>query len=370
MTNLPRNAGLAYFRRTVPIVALGLLLHGAAIRSAEEEPPDAKADRVSAQTVSTEIDEEIVDKSIASIGELIAREYFDTEVGAHIHRSLRQRLEEGAYARLATADSLAKRVTGDLLALSHDKHLAVSLAQPTASDSPDRSRTAQGKRSNWGVQRVEILEGNVGYLNITHFYRLSEARETISAAMSVLQNAEALIVDLRDNDGGSPETVSFLASYFFGEKQVELFDLVNRSGDVRSYSTNPSALEGRNAARPMYVLTSNRTFSGGEGMAFILQEQRRAEVIGEKTAGAANGGRPFPVNTWFEVTIPTFRVRGAVSAQNWEGTGVKPDVTVSARDAQRTAHVRALQALLGQSLEDSDRDRLRRTIEYLEPRPD
>jgi retinol-binding protein 3 len=326
--------------------------------------------RGSVQTAPKEIDQDIIEKSVASIGALVASEYFDAEVGKRIHRSLRQRLAEGAYSGLTTADSLAKRLTDDLVDLAHDKHLAVGVVQPATSKSADDSRAAQGKRSNWGLQRVEILDGNVGYLKLNHFYRLSEARETISAAMCVLQNAEALIVDLRDNDGGTPATVAFLASYFLGDKAIDLFDLADRSGGVRSYSTDPSPLRGRDAARPIYVLTSNRTFSGGEGMAFILQEQQRAEVVGEKTAGAANGGRPFPVNAWFEVTIPTFQVRGAVSGQNWEGTGVKPDVTVSASDAPRTAHIRALRELLRQSSTVSDRDSLRRTLDLLEPRPD
>jgi C-terminal processing protease CtpA/Prc len=96
----------------------------------------------------------------------------------------------------------------------------------------------------------------------------------------------------------------------------------------------------------VYVLTSARTFSAGEGFAFLLQERARAEVIGERTAGAANPGRPYRVNPWFEVTVPNGQVRSAVSGGNWEGRGVKPDLEVAAPDALVAAHSRALKRLI------------------------
>jgi C-terminal processing protease CtpA/Prc len=93
--------------------------------------------------------------------------------------------------------------------------------------------------------------------------------------------------------------------------------------------------------RPIYVLTSAKTFSAGEGLAFLLQERRRAEVVGEVTAGAANPGRPYGVNDRFTVTVPNGRVRSAVHGGNWEGTGVTPDVKTGAAAALAVAHARA-----------------------------
>ena len=101
----------------------------------------------------------------------------------------------------------------------------------------------------------------------------------------------------------------------------------------------------RDGRRPVYVLTSARTFSAGEGFAFLLQERGRAEVIGERTPGAANPGRPYPVNALFEVTVPNGKVVSAVRRGNWEGIGVVPDIEVPAAEALRIAHARALERL-------------------------
>jgi C-terminal processing protease CtpA/Prc len=72
--------------------------------------------------------------------------------------------------------------------------------------------------------------------------------------------------------------------------------------------------------------TSSRTFSASEGVAYLLQERHRAEVVGEVTAGAANPGRPYPVNDRFSASVPNGRVKSAIGRGNWEGSGVTPDV--------------------------------------------
>ena len=106
------------------------------------------------------------------------------------------------------------------------------------------------------------------------------------------------------------------------------------------YTTEATPPLTRNARRPIYVLTSPRTFSAGEGLAFILQERKRAVVIGEVTAGAANPGRSYPAGTMFEITVPNGRVVTAITKRNWEGSGVTPDIIVPAADAFRVAHLR------------------------------
>ncbi len=186
--------------------------------------------------------------------------------------------------------------------------------------------------------------------------------------MRTLQHADALILDMRHNTGGSPDTVALLASYLFDAPQLPLFEIVARSGDSRLYKTETSELAGRNESRPVYVLTAKRTFSAGEGIAFVLQERGRAEVVGERTAGAANPGRPYAVNSRFEVTVPNGEVRTAVTGRNWEGRGVKPDVSIAASDALRVAHIRALRRLLGQTPSGSWHDRLKRQLNALEAR--
>lgn len=287
--------------------------------------------------------------TVTEIATLIDREYMDQAVAARLSEYLRRRLADGAYVDAAMPEALATGLTHDLLAASQDKHLAVTLVRRPAA--PSKAATAEDarqegvRRTNGGVRRVEILSGNVGYLDLSTFWRVEEAREAITEAMRLLERADALIVDLRQNSGGSPGTVGLLIGYLLDQGGLPLFDIVSRSGDRVTYATPTPPPPERDARRPVYVLTAARTFSAGEGFAFLLQERKRAEVIGERTAGAANPGRPYPVGALFEVTIPNGKMRSAVGGGNWEGRGVAPDVEVAASDALRIAHDRALERL-------------------------
>jgi C-terminal processing protease CtpA/Prc len=118
----------------------------------------------------------------------------------------------------------------------------------------------------------------------------------------------------------------------------------------------------------VYILTSARTFSAGEGFAFLLQERHRAEVVGEVTAGASNAGRPYRVNARFSVTIPDGQIKSAVGGGNWEGTGVTPDVTTTAADALNVAHARALRRMIDREQPGPWRDALERALRTVEPR--
>jgi hypothetical protein len=305
------------------------------------------APQSSGARIAGQIDRDLIRDTVQSLAAVVRREYMDAETAGRVERSLRQGLAADRYARAGSPEDLAAILTRDLFELTRDKHLSVAVvpdrAPGPASGTHPESREAIARRSNFGIQRVEILPGNIGYLNITWFYRPDEARYAITAAMQVLRNADALILDLRDNGGGSPETVALVASYLFDTPGLPLFEITARSGDGgRSYRTEATLLPETDGRRPVYALTSERTFSGGEGLAFILQERKRAEVIGETTAGAANPGRPYPLNAHFEATIPNGNVLSAVRRGKWEGTGVIPEVKTPASEAVRSAQRRAL----------------------------
>jgi hypothetical protein len=319
----------------------------------------------------TALDEATIHQTVESLGAVISREYFDAEVATRTEAMLKQRLAQGRYAGNNTFESLAATLTRDLTELTHDKHLVVAVADGSDSESSpaqsavQESRMSRGRRLNFGVQRVEILPGNIGYLNMTAFFRPEEARETIVAAMQTLMHADAFILDLRYNSGGSPDTAALLLSYFFDDASLLLFEIVPRSGEARGYTTETPPLTGRNGKRPTFVLTAERTFSAGEGMAFILQERGRAEVVGEKTAGAANPGRPYAITSKLEVTVPNGRVRAAATGRNWEGNGVVPDIKVAASDALRIAQMRALRQLLTTTPSGPWQDQLQRELDTL-----
>lgn len=318
------------------------------------------------------LDPAFVRATVESIGAMISKEYFDPSVGAEVDAALTRSLAAGHYAAAADDQTLATLINRDLYATTRDKHLNVEAridipAQRERSASQaDEARALTVRRSNAGVRRVEILPGNVGYFELTNFFRPEEAGDAIATAMQTVAHADALILDMRANGGGSPYTVALLASYLL-EPGVPIWDIVHRPPESPDHYATVTVAS-HDVRRPVYVLTSAKTFSGGEGLAFILQERHRAEVVGEVTAGAANAGRPYRVNARFSVTVPNGQVKSAVGGGNWEGPGVTPDVKTPAADALKVAHARALRGLIDRELPGMWRDTLERALKTVEAR--
>lgn len=264
-----------------------------------------------------------------SISRIIEREYFDSLTAFRIAVQLRERGEVGRYDEPSARASAARAFTEYLFGLSRDKHLAVTV-RPTDNLS-DSVRRARGVgNANAGLQCIEILPGNVGYIRVTHFFRPSEASEAFAAAMTLVRNSADVIIDLRGNSGGSPDMVAEVASYFASVPGSPLFEIVDRSGNAEIYRTK--SVRPRIAGR-LVIMTSSTTFSAGEGFAYLMQQSKRATIVGETTAGAANPGRPYPLPNGLEITVPTGKVRSLVGGTNWEGTGVTPDLRTSANEA-------------------------------------
>jgi len=89
--------------------------------------------------------------------------------------------------------------------------------------------------------------------------------------------------------------------------------------------------------KPVYVLTSHDTFSGGEEFCYNLKNLKRATLIGETTGGGAHPVSGHRIDDHFMIGVPFARAINPVSKTNWEGTGVEPDVKVAAADALTTA---------------------------------
>lgn len=295
--------------------------------------------------------------TVRALGEVLKREYIDIDVASKADAALQRALAEGRYANASTPEALVPLLNRDLRDVTHDKHIWVEIvpppapppAEPPAARSPadaDAARAEGVRRSNAGVRRVEILRGNVGYLDLSNFFRPEEARDTIVLAMRLLSKADALIIDMRRNGGGSPGTVVYVLGYLLDSPGATLFEIVHRPPEPSErYALDATLPAERDAKRPIAVLTSAQTFSGGEGLAFLLQERHRAEIVGEVTAGAANPGKAYAVNDRFRVNVPNGRIKSAIGGGNWEGAGVTPDVRVPAADALQTAHDRILRTL-------------------------
>ena len=287
--------------------------------------------------------------------EFVARYVFPA-VAADVALALRADLAAGVYDAPRTPPDLAAALTDRLRALTRDKHVSVRYSPtpiPVETDRPGpddgAARIAEARAEGYGIVRVERLANNVGFLRLDEFAAADDAADAIAAAMRLLAYTDALIIDLRANRGGYPDGVAQIVSYLI-DKPTHLYDMVERSGEVmdRAWTRDRVAGPHYGERRPVYVLTSGRTFSGGEDLAYTLKNLKRAVVVGERTGGAANPGRPFRIDPHFSAFIPFARPVNAVTGGNWEGEGVTPDIAVPADDAQAAA-LRLLKASVPQA---------------------
>ncbi|WP_354643346.1 S41 family peptidase [Kitasatospora camelliae] len=284
--------------------------------------------------------QEILDVALAKIGE----GYVFPERAAEVDRAIRERLAAGEYDGLAGPE-LCTRVTADFQEVCPDKHLRLLWQDEpqslTEQESEEESRArwaAIYRADNYGIRRVEQLDGNIGYLDIRSIPDAVEGGRAFAAAMELVAVTDALVIDLRKCRGGSPDGVALWCSYLFPDGEVHLNDIYERATDsTRQFWTVAHLPAPRYLDRPVYVLTSGFTFSGGEEIAYNLQTQKRATLVGETTRGGAHPTDWMPVTEHISVTVPAARSINPVTGTNWEGVGVVPDLPVPADDALDTA---------------------------------
>jgi len=235
-------------------------------------------------------------------------------------------------------------LTSQMRQVSDDQHLAVlyaeiAPAEHQAGSTPEILARYQQEmeRTNCTFERVEVLPNNIGYVKLNSFPDLSICRSTAATAMTSLNEADAIIFDLRDNHGGVPAMVAFMASYLF-EHPTHLEDFYNRAehSTLQSWTLSP-VVGNKLADKPAYVLISDSTFSGAEEFAYDMRMLKRATLVGERTAGGAHMTRPRRIDPHFTIRVPDTTPINPISKTNWEGTGVSPDVKVRATDALTVA---------------------------------
>jgi hypothetical protein len=293
---------------------------------------------------------------VEGVAQLVERDYVFADAGARMAAAVRAQAARGAYDAVDDGEELAHLLTRELRAAGNDLHLNVSYSaaplppEPEARGAPGPEELERWKRrlarDNYGFRRVEILAGNIGYIRLDTFAPPEFAADAYIAAMALVANSDALIIDLRENGGSmSPDAIPLLCSYFF-EQPTHLIDLA-WSGEPRPRQLwTLGYVPGRRYLhKPIYVLTSRRTFSGAEEFAYDLQNLKRATVVGETTGGGANPGGVRRASDHFAVFVPFGRVTSPVTQSNWEGVGVAPDIAAPAGKALLTAQVEAARAL-------------------------
>ena len=314
--------------------------------------------------------QQVIDGAI----EHMQRGYIFEDVAAKMAAALRAHAKAGAYDTITSGADFATVLTTHLREVSKDKHLrilynpaGIAGAQAPATDEERTRRAAAERRGNFGLHRVERLDGNVGYIELRGFSGSQEAGGAVAAAMNLLANTDALIFDLRRNGGGSPVTIGFISSYLF-DRRVHLNDFYVRETERRQSFHTSETVEGRRygQSKPIYILTSNRTFSAAEEFTYNLKHLKRAVIVGETTGGGAHPGGVRRITDHFGIWLPTGRAINPITGTNWEGVGIAPDIAVDPAEALRAAHLDALKKIRPTATDPGHRNELDRAIAALE----
>lgn len=315
-------------------------------------------------------------KAIAeAVATRVQADYVFPQKGAAAAKLVRKQSQSGAYDKAADEKAFVEALTADLYSVTQDKHLVVRWSRagyPPADDgaAPDPAVRAAElrdlRRSNFSVPKAEVLDGNVGYLKIDLFQAGQDAGPTLVAAMNFLANTDALIFDLRDNGGGDAATVALVLSYLV-PSQTPFVSYRGRDAGKETQSWSLPYVPGGpwSTTRPVYVLTSGKTFSAAEEFAYDLQQLKRGVVVGARSRGGANPGVIHRLSDHYRMFVPNEAAVSPVTGTNWEGVGVAPDTAVDPAQALATAHRLALQALLSKA-DAGDKPPLEEAIAKLE----
>jgi tetratricopeptide (TPR) repeat protein len=278
---------------------------------------------------------------LQKIASLVETKYVFPEMAKKYAEEFKRKYEHGAYESYTNPEEFAEQVTADLLSITKDKHLNFRVIESSdLGEKPESSLHHPvryhrlGIKENKGFSKLEWIEGNIGYLDIRRFYYFSDVRDMVIATMRILSNADAIIIDLRENGGGSGE---YLSSYFL-KHPTQLNSWYSREDDfLTEYWTLKEVGVERLTDVPLFLLTSPRTFSAAESFAYDLKVRERATIIGEPTKGGAHSVDLYKIDDQFEIYISTARAINPITGRNWEGTGVIPDVPVPSESAIDTA---------------------------------
>jgi C-terminal processing protease CtpA/Prc len=320
---------------------------------------------------------------VESIGKLLVDKYIFLKTAEEMQDHVKIKLKEGKYDGITSVDDFARVLTEDLRSVSKDKHIRVVhnpdlVRRIKMSDSKseeerkkERERAIAGERQrNFGFQKMELLEGNIGYLDLRYFSGVRPSGETAVAAMNFLSNANAIIFDLRKNGGGNPSMIQLLSSYFLDD-YTHLNSFENRGEDsLQQFWTLPY-VPGRNMYETdLYVLTSSRTFSGAEEFTYNMKNLERATIIGETTGGGAHPGGMRIAKHDFLVWVPTGRAVNPITKTNWEGTGIEPHISVPQEEALEKAHAMALEKLIEKTEDKEKKKALSWTLDGIKAKID
>jgi len=291
-------------------------------------------------------------ETIEKLTLLIQDFYIYPNVAKKTSEHLYKQYEAGYFDKCKDNETFATVLTESVQSVNKDKHMRIMSNEPYIAPQNNleaKSAHRMGQINNYrslnhGFKELKIMEGNVAYLDLRMFAPMERAKEIADAYMKLLSLSEAVIIDLRHNGGGNPSMVQYLCSYFF-DKKLHLNSLYYREGDRTEEFWTLEEVGGKKLVDiPLFIMIGEETFSGAEEFSYNMQTQKRATLIGQTSAGAANPGGTRGINENLSVFIPTGRAINPITNTSWEGVGVQPEIRTKKEETLEQAHMLAQKA--------------------------
>ncbi|MCZ6853523.1 MAG: S41 family peptidase [Gammaproteobacteria bacterium] len=245
-----------------------------------------------------------------------------------------------------TAEALATSLTNMLQSIQPDKHLKVldpararsilAMFGMLENDGDDEAELEPGAGHHamavegGGFGRVERFAGNIAYVEITMFASGPSAFVRAEEIMASVQDAAAIVFDLRGNGGGDGEMVEKIEAYLFA-KPTHIMSSIRRDGPAPTQGpaetwTTTNQLSETMSSIPIFILVGGLTGSAAEAFAFGIKHVDRATVIGQPTAGAGHRVTYERLPHGFALGLPVAAAINPKTGRGWEGVGVIPNV--------------------------------------------
>lgn len=294
-----------------------------------------------------------INEILTNVAVLLEKKYVRPKKGLNYANWVRDQLKSGAYNHITQTDLLAKKLTYDLVDFSGDKHL--ELIPPTQfsevkdrfglnlevepvltdvqenfdsfefigpsfssqlSPEPELSLEAELSEVSQSFIIGKKMKNNVGYITLERFVGNEEGLREIKNTFENLRGIEKLIIDLRQSGGGDGAAAEYILAVLNGES----VDFENEFQQTK-----------------LAILTSNKTISAGESLAYRVKENSRGIIVGQQTAGAGYLVDVFEVSNGFFFVNSISTSFDESNGEGWQGVGVTPNLLVPTSDALEVA---------------------------------
>ena len=333
---------------------------------------------LSAQENTVVFDKAMKTRVVTGLIKLLDEYYVFPDVAKKIDALLKKNLNNGVYEKITDPEQFAKKLAEDCYAESKDLHFDVKyskeftqhLAYLNSMSEEDKTKAteqqiAEHRKQNFGFEKVEFMKGNVGYVKFNFFSEGAEAYQKAAAAMNFVADCDAVILDLRENVGGTPEMVQFIISYFYTAPVLINTMYYRVDKKTNEFWTLPYVPGKRMDTTELYVLISKGTGSAAEEFSYDILNLKRGTLIGETTAGAGHLSTYLSISDDFLVKMPYGRPINPISKTGWEGVGVKPDVAIASEKALEKAYEMALDSIVKKTTDPQKKFAIEWVVEKL-----